>query len=94
MKRRLFVANFPFSYVEETLRGVFSIFGVVEEVIIIREKLTGKSKGFAYIQMQDDNAAQVAIQRLNNQHIEGRMVHVDYAKEKQEQSYHGQSRLF
>ena len=94
MNKRLFVANFPFSYLEETLRGVFSLYGVVEEVVIIREKLTGKSKGFAYIEMSDEESAKAAIENLNNLTLEGRLVHVDYAKAKEISTYQGQSHLF
>ena len=82
--RRIFIANFPFSYTEETLRGLFSNYGQVEEVAIIKEKLTGKSKGFAYVQMQTEEEATKAIEGVNQSNHDGRVIHCELAKKRED----------
>lgn len=82
MSKKIYVGNISFSTSEETLRNQFSQFGEVLSVAIIMDKFTGKSKGFAFVEMADDASADNAIATLNQKEIDGRRVRVNEAQEK------------
>lgn len=82
MSKKIYVGNLSYSTTEETLRNQFSQFGEVESVSIIMDKMTGKSKGFGFVEMSDDAAAGNAISTLNQKEIDGRRVRVNEAEER------------
>ena len=63
---KLYVGNLPYSFTEETLRNLFASYGNVASSSIIKDRDSGRSKGFGFVELEDDNAAQTAINELNN----------------------------
>ena len=82
MGRKLFVGNLPFSTDERRLEEVFAAIGPVDTVNIVRDQMTGRARGFAFVEMQTDEAAQTAIQRLNDTDLDGRKIAVNEARPK------------
>jgi RNA recognition motif-containing protein len=84
MGRKIFVGNLAFSLGEAELRQLFEQKGTVETVTIMRDNDTGRSRGFAFVEMATDEAAQKAIEELNGYSVEGRNLTVNEARPKQE----------
>ena len=82
MGRKLFVGNLPFSTDERRLEELFAAVGPVDTVNIVRDQMTGRARGFAFVEMQTDEAAQTAIQRLNDTDLDGRKIAVNEARPK------------
>jgi RNA recognition motif-containing protein len=82
--KNLFVGNLPFSISESDLRTLFEEYGSVERVSIITDRDTGKSRGFGFVEMADDQAAEKAIGGLNSKEFDGRALSVSEAKPKTE----------
>jgi len=82
MGRKLFVGNLPFSTDERRLQEIFSAVGPVDTVNIVRDQMTGRARGFAFVEMQTDEAAQAAIQKLNDTDLDGRKMAVNEARPK------------
>ena len=80
--KNLFVGNLPFSISESDLRTLFEEYGSVERVSIITDRDTGKSRGFAFVEMADDQAAEKAIGGLNSKEFDGRALSVSEARPK------------
>ena len=80
MGRKLYVGNLPFSSNEQTLRDTFSRCGMVDSVNLITDRITGQSKGFAFVEMSSSGEAQKAIQELNGTSLDGREIKVSEAK--------------
>ncbi len=76
----IFVAKLDYSIEEPYLRTVFEDYGEVESVKIITDKLTGRSKGFGFIEMPNENEALSAIDELNDVELENRAIVVKKAK--------------
>lgn len=76
---RLYVGNLNFSTTEESLEALFSNYGQVEEVAIITDRETGRSRGFGFVTM-DEAGGKEAIEALNNTELEGRTLTVNEAK--------------
>ena len=81
----IYAGNLNYSLSEEDLEKVFSEYGEVTSVKIIRDKYTDQSKGFGFIEMADDAAAQKAIDELNGSEIKGRELRVNQARPPREQ---------
>ena len=82
MGRKLFVGNLPFSTDEHRLEELFASIGPVDSVNIVRDQMTGRARGFAFVEMQTEEAAQSAIQRLNETDLDGRKIAVNEARPK------------
>ncbi len=80
MGRKLYIGNLPYSVTEDTLRGEFSKLGTVDSVKIITDRDTGRSKGFAFIEMSTDEEAEEAISSLNGVELDNRKMTVTEAK--------------
>ncbi|MFC1522460.1 RNA recognition motif domain-containing protein [Elusimicrobiota bacterium] len=80
MGKRLYVGNLPYSTTEEELRTTFSSIGQVESVKLITDKFTGRSKGFGFVEMAEEAAAQEAITKLNKTRMGERDLTVNEAK--------------
>ncbi|MBI4669703.1 MAG: RNA-binding protein [Elusimicrobia bacterium] len=80
MSKKLYVGNLPFDTTEEQLRTAFTAHGQVESVKIITDKFTGRSKGFGFVEMADDTAAQQAITTLNKSRLGERELTVNEAR--------------
>ena len=70
----IFVAKLNFDTTESKLRNAFEEFGIVDSVKIITDKFTGRSKGFGFVEMPNDDEANKAIEQLNDQEFDGRTI--------------------
>lgn len=86
MNNRLFVGNLSFSTTENELETLFTQFGEVTETKIITDRETGRSRGFAFLTMTDDDAMKAAIEQMNGQMHNGRPLRVSEAEARQERS--------
>ncbi len=84
MGRKLFVGNLSFSMGEAELRQLFEQKGGVESVTVMRDTATGRSRGFGFVEMSSEEAAQIAIKELNEFSVDGRNLTVSEARPKQE----------
>ena|SRR5438093_13070868 len=84
MGTKLYVGNLPFSTTENELQEMFSQAGAVQEVTLMQDRFTGKSRGFAFVTMGSDEDAQNAISKLNGQSIEGRPLTVNEARPREQ----------
>jgi cold-inducible RNA-binding protein len=80
MAKKLFVGGLPYETTEETLRENFSQAGTVESATIITDKMSGRSKGFGFVEMSSEEEAQKAIEMFNGKDFEGRNITVNEAK--------------
>ena len=81
----IFVGSLPFKIEESELQEIFEEYGEVTSVKIITDRATGRSKGFGFVEMTNDEEAKKAIEELNNAEIEGRTIVVNKAEEKKEE---------
>lgn len=84
MGTKLYVGNLPFNTTENELQELFSQAGTVQEVMLMQDKFTGKSRGFAFVTMTSEQDAQNAISKLNGQNIEGRPLTVNEARPREQ----------
>lgn len=84
MESKLYVGNLPYSATEEELSSMFGQAGTVTSVAIIKDRETGRSKGFAFIEMSNADEAQKAINMLNGQQMGGRDLRVSIARPREE----------
>lgn len=84
MESKLYVGNLPYSATEEELSSMFGQAGTVTSVAIIKDRETGRSKGFAFVEMASDAEAQKAISMLNGQNMGGRDLRVSIARPREE----------
>ncbi len=80
MSRKLFVANFPYSTGEESLRELFGQHGAVEEIKIIYDRETGRSRGFGFVMMETEEECVTAAEALNGADLGGRPIAVRVAE--------------
>jgi cold-inducible RNA-binding protein len=80
MGTKLYVGNLSFNTTENELQELFAQAGAVQEVSLMQDKFTGKSRGFAFVTMGSEEDAQNAISKFNGQTIEGRPLTVNEAR--------------
>lgn len=80
----IYVGNLPYTSGDSEIRTLFEQHGEVASVSVITDKFTGKSRGFAFVEMPDDTSAQAAIETLGGQEFDGRAIVVREAKPRQE----------
>jgi RNA recognition motif-containing protein len=78
------VSNLSFNVTDEDLREFFAEYGEVSSAKVIMDKFTGKSRGFGFVEMPDDEAAKKAISELDNGLVEGRAIRVSEARPREE----------
>jgi RNA recognition motif-containing protein len=88
----IYVANLSFDLQDEDLKNLFTSYGEVSSAKIIVDKVTGRSRGFGFVEMDNDAACQKAIAELNGTMVQERPIKVNEAKPKEEKSYGGNSR--
>lgn len=89
MGKKLYVGNLSFSVDSDRLTQAFSEFGTVESANVITDRDTGRSKGFAFVEMDSDSAAMAAIEKLNGSDFEGRPMKLSEAKPQEKRSFGG-----
>jgi RNA recognition motif-containing protein len=80
----IYVSNLSFNVQDEGLKGFFSPFGEVTSAKVITDKFSGQSKGFGFVEMPDNEAAQKAIAELDNGTVDGRTIKVMEARPREE----------
>lgn len=80
----IYVGNLSYDASEEDVQRAFEDFGSVDSVKIIKDKYTGRSKGFGFVEMTDDDAAKTAITELNDKEFMGRNLKVNEARPRAE----------
>jgi RNA recognition motif-containing protein len=80
---RLFVGNLSFGTSQQVIEETFAAAGEVREVALPTDRESGRPRGFAFVTMADDQAAQNAINQLNGTELDGRQIRVDIAQERQ-----------
>lgn len=80
----IYVGNLPYTISEDDLNDAFSEFGEVASVSIIKDKFSGQSKGFGFVEMPNDSEAEEAIKALNERDLKGRNLRVNQAKPREE----------
>ena len=89
MGRRLYVGNLPYSATEEQLTELFGRAGKVDNVRVMRDMATGRARGFAFVEMANDDDAQKAITQFHEHQMEGRALVVNEARPKPEGGFGG-----
>ncbi len=82
MSNKLFVGGLPWATTDEALRKAFEEFGAIEEANVVRERDTGRSRGFGFVTFENEEDAKEAQQAMNDQELEGRQIRVDFANSK------------
>ena len=84
MAKKLYVGNLSYDTSDSDLQGMFEEFGTVESVQIIRDRDTGRSKGFGFVEMSNAQEAQAAIDVMNGKEVDGRALTVNEARPREE----------
>lgn len=82
MANRLYVGNLAFATTEDALKDAFTEFGDVVEVKLMIERETGRSRGFAFVEMASAESARTAIEQMNNAVVDGRSLRVNEAEDR------------
>jgi RNA recognition motif-containing protein len=82
----IYVSNLSFAVTDEDLRSYFAEYGEVTSAKVIMDKYTNRSKGFGFVEMSDDAAAQKSIDELNGATVDGRAIRVSVAKPREERT--------
>lgn len=83
---KIYAGNLSYSASEDDLRAAFSEFGAVDSVDVIIDRNTGRSKGFGFVEMSNDDEAKAAIAGLNGKDLDGRAMNVNEARPKTDRS--------
>jgi RNA recognition motif-containing protein len=78
--KKIYIGNLPHSMTDEALEAAFAEFGNVQSVAIIRDRISGESRGFGFVEMQSDEEANAAIAGLDQKELGGRVVTVNEAR--------------
>ncbi len=84
--KKLYVGNLPFSVGDPELRELFAACGSVSSASVISDRETGRSRGFGFIEMDDDGEAMAAIEKMNGQECDGRNLTVNEARPREPRS--------
>jgi RNA recognition motif-containing protein len=92
MAKKLYVGNLPYSIDDQGLQNKFAEFGSVSSARVITDRETGRSKGFGFVEMDSDDAATTAIEKLNGATLDGRAINVSEARPQEPRSGGGGGR--
>ncbi|HOV13075.1 MAG TPA: RNA-binding protein [Spirochaetota bacterium] len=84
MSVSIYVGNLPYSVTEDSLKEIFSPYGTVVSARVISDKISGRSKGYGFVEMSTTEEAEAAIKELDNGEIEGRNIRVNLARPKED----------
>ncbi len=82
--KKLFVGSLPWAIDDQKLNELFSQFGTVTSAVVLKDKMTGRSRGFGFVEFADDAAADEAISKLNGSDMEGRKIVVNEARPRED----------
>ena len=86
MGTKLYVGNLSFNTTENDLQDLFATVGPVQEVLLMQDRVTGKSRGFGFVTMTNDQDAQSAVSQFHGKSVEGRALTVNEARPREERS--------
>ena len=86
---KIYVGNLAYDVVDEDLKTAFEPFGAIEEAFVLKDKISGRSKGFGFIEMANQEEAEAAIEKMHGSELKGRTIKVNEAKPKNEKGFHG-----
>jgi RNA recognition motif-containing protein len=86
---KLFVGGLPYSVTDEELNELFAAYGTVASATIIMDRQTGRSKGFGFVELEDDAMAEKAIEEMNGKDVGGRSIAVSVARPREERGPSG-----
>jgi cold-inducible RNA-binding protein len=92
MTQKVYVGNLSYNTTEGTLRTLFAEYGEIESVNLITDRYTGRPRGFAFVEMATEQAAQAAISALNGKSLDDREIKVDKAKPQAPRDRQGRDR--
>lgn len=84
MGTKLYVGNLDYSVTSDTLKEMFAAAGTVVDAVVITDKMSGRSKGFGFVEMSSETEAEAAIKEFNGKEYEGRTLTVNEARPKRE----------
>ena len=89
VSKKLYVGNLSYDTTDESLREFFSKVGTVEEATVLKDQVSGRSRGFGFVTYATTEMAQKAIEAFNGKDVDGRAIRVDFARpsEKRENSH-------
>jgi len=82
----IFISNLSFRIGDDDLKSLFEEYGAVKSAKVITDKLSGRSRGFGFVEMSNDNEGQAAIDKLNQAKYDGKVISVSIAKPKTERT--------
>jgi cold-inducible RNA-binding protein len=85
----IYVGNLPYTMGDSELREVFEEYGAVDSATVIKDRYTGKSRGFGFVEMPDNGEAQAAIDGINGQDFGGRSLTVNEARAREDRGNRG-----
>jgi RNA recognition motif-containing protein len=85
----IYVGNLDFNLNEDELQQIFAEYGEVVSVKIVKDRETGRAKGFGFVEMADDSDAKTAIEELEGAEVKGRNIRVNEARPRPERPSHG-----
>lgn len=80
MANRIHVGNLAYSVTDESLKSAFEAFGTVQSAVVVKDKISGRSKGFGFVEMASDEEVNEAIDKMNKTQLDGRTVFVSAAR--------------
>jgi RNA recognition motif-containing protein len=83
MGKKLFVGNLPFSVTNADLQSFFGRVGTCESASVITDRMTGRSRGFGFVEMSSNDEAERAVEELNGRELSGRKITVSEARERE-----------
>jgi RNA recognition motif-containing protein len=86
MSTKLFVGNLSFNATQNQLQDLFGAHGTVQEIDIIKDKFSGRPRGFAFVSMETKEGADAAVKALNGKDIDGRALTVNEARPREERA--------
>ena len=87
MEKKLYVGGLSYDTTDDTLKNEFAKAGTVESATIITDKISGRSKGFGFVEMSSEEDAKKAIETFNGKELDGRTVTVDEARPMKKRSF-------
>jgi len=81
---KLFVGGLPYAMNDQALNDLFAEYGPVTSAVVITDRQTGQSKGFGFVELEDDAMAQKSIEELNGKDVDGRSIAVSVARPREE----------
>lgn len=94
MNTKMYVGNLSFDATQEDLEGLFSAHGTVSDVFILKDRESGRPRGFAFVSMETPEEMNAAIEALNNEEFMGRNLNINEARPREERGGGGGGRSF